>query len=135
VSSLSESSFSSDSDADDVDCGGERCCIVRTLATALRVRRIGLSLSSLFFVSCSWFSGGSVRAQFSHGLARALSASVYVFRKEESRISGNGADCSRGDSGGVSAIADEDVCDALRLDLSKSADDEESVRLEALGVG
>ena len=105
--------------------GGEGCSAgtdFATISKGLRVRRIGrllsiLPLSCEFEASSSLFFG-SVRAQFSHGIALFLSFSSYVFRKLESRrwMFGLLKVCpacnvaARGLSGGVSMIAVES-CD------------------------
>ena len=69
------------------DFGGEGSCAFVTRSYGFRVRRIGPLLSTFPLPPglSSFVFFGSVRAQFSHGMARFLSFSSYVLRKLESR--------------------------------------------------
>jgi hypothetical protein len=89
-----EGSRSDSSESDGVDFGDISSKQFEIRSYAFRVRRIGPPLSNfplavglpdvpLVFSSIVFL--GSVRAQFSHGIALFLSFSSYVFRKLESR--------------------------------------------------
>jgi hypothetical protein len=78
----------SESEEEAEDLGGDNSSIAtETRSYGFRVRRIGPLLSILpFDCASSLVFLGSVRAQFSHGIALFLSFSSYVFRKLESRL-------------------------------------------------